>query len=254
MKIYLLFLFTALCSFSQNITFEKIGVKLAKYDVFWGNDISGNTYFSTNNNLYKINEKDTLNYTNNKFGKIIGVETNTMLQTLVFYKQNNAFILLDAQFNEISSTIFSDINCEFLKPASQNELWFFDSLSQQIGLFNLNSQKNKFLSNSINTSIVYTHSDYNYLYWIDIENKMYSINKFGKISSLGKVKPFEKVIFSDKSDLFYLFEDKLFCYSFENQETMNIVIEEKMIGNFFYKDGILSIFTDYKLMTYQIKK
>lgn len=130
MRILFVFLLVSYGSFAQNVDFEKVGVKSAKYDFFWGNDISGNNYFSTSNNLYKINEKDTLNYTNNKFGKITGVETFNMLQTLVFYKQNNAFVLLDAQFNEINATIFSEINCEFLKPASQNELWFYDSLSQ----------------------------------------------------------------------------------------------------------------------------
>ena len=254
MRILLLFLLTTLYSTAQNIDFEKVGVKSAKYEIFWGNDISGNNYFSTSNNLYKINQKDTLNYTNNKYGKITGVETFNMLQTLVFYKQNNAFVLLDAQFNEINSTIFSEINCEFIKPASQNELWFYDSLSQQIGLYNLNSQKIKFLSNPISKTIKYAHSDYNYLYWIDNENGIYSINKFGKIASLGKMKAFEKVIFSDKSDLFYLLEGKIFYYSIENQDSTNINIDEKMIKNFFYKDGILSIFTDCQISTYQIKK
>lgn len=254
MRVLFLFLFTTLCSTAQNLDFEKVGVKPTKYDVFWGNDISGNNYFSSSNNLYKINEKDTLNYTNNKYGKISGVETFNMLQTLVFYKLNNAFVLLDAQFNEINSTIFSEINCDFLKPASQNELWFFDNLSQQIGLYNLNSQKIKFLSNPISKTIKYAHSDYNYLYWIDNENGVFSINKFGKIVSLGKVASFEKAIFSDKSDLFYLFDDKLYYYSVENQQSIKIDIDEKMIKNFFYKDGILSIFTDYQLSTYKIKK
>jgi hypothetical protein len=254
MKILLLFFFATFYATAQNIDFEKVGVKSAKYDIFWGNDISGNNYFSTSNNLFKINDKDTLNYTNNKFGKITGVETFNMLQTLVFYKQNNAFVLLDAQFNEINATIFSEINCEFLKPASQNELWFYDSLSQQMGLYNLNSKKYKFLSNPIGKMIKHAQSDYNYLYWIDVENSLFSINKFGKIASLGKVKPFEKVIFSDKSDLFYLFDDKMYYYSAENQTETNIVIEEKMIKNFFYKDGILSIFTDCQISTYKIKK
>ena len=68
------------------------------------------------------------------------------------------------------------------------------------------------------------------------------------------MKPFEKVIFSDKSDLFCLFDDKLYYYSVENQTEMNIAIDEKLMKNFFYKDGILSIFTDYQLSTYQIKK
>jgi hypothetical protein len=254
MKFLLLFLFTTFYSTAQNIDFEKVGEKPATYDVFWGNDISGNNYFSTNNNLYKITQKDTLNYTNNKYGKISGVETFNMLQTLVFYKQNNAFVLLDAQFNEINSVIFSEINCDFLKPASQNELWFYDSLSQQFGLYNLNSQKTKFLSNPINKTVKIVHSDYNYLYWVDNENEIFSINKFGKIASLGKMKPFEKAIFSDKSDLFYLFEDKLYYYAVENQTAINIGIDEKMIKNFFYKDGILSIFTNCQISTYQIKK
>ena len=254
MKILLLFLFIVFNTSAQNIDFEKVGVKSAKFDVFWGNDISGNNYFSTSNNLYKINEKDTLNYTNNKFGKITGVETFNMLQTLVFYKQNNAFVLLDAQFNEINAVIFSEINCDFLKPASQNELWFYDSLSQQIGLYNLNAKNYKLLSNPLNKIIKQAHSDYNYLYWIDDENNMYSINKFGKIASLGKVNPFEKVIFSDKSDLFCLFNDKIYYYSVENQSQVDIAIDEKMIKNFFYKDGILSIFTNYQISIYQIKK
>lgn len=254
MKIFLLFLFATFSTYAQNIDFEKVGTKTVKYDVYWGNDISRNNYFSTSNNLYKITPTDTLNYTNNKFGKISGVETFNMLQTLVFYKQNNAFVLLDAQFNEINSIIFSEINCEYLKPASQNELWFFDNLTQKIGLYNLNSKTYKFLSNPITKTIKYVHSDYNYLYWIDNENSILSINKFGKIVNLGKVNVFEKVIFSDKSDLFYLFEGKLFYYSVENQTEMNIAIEEKMIKNFFYKDGIFSIFTDNQMSIYQIKK
>ena len=69
MKKLLLFLLATLCSTAQNIELQKVGVKPAKYEVFWGNDISGNTYFSTSNNLFKSNTKDTLNYTNNKFGK-----------------------------------------------------------------------------------------------------------------------------------------------------------------------------------------
>lgn len=254
MKFLTLFILISFSSFAQDMYFEKVGVKPAKFDVFWGNDISGNHYFSTSNNLFKINEKDTLNYTNNKFGKITSVETFNMLQTLIFYKQNNAFVLLDAQFNEINSTIFLDITAEFLKPASQNEIWFYDSLSQQIGLYNLNSQNIKFLSNPLNSGIKQAHSDYNYLYWIDSKNEVFSINKFGKIATLGKVNPYEKVFFSDKSDLFFLLEDKIFYYSLENQLPMNIRIDEKMIKNFFYKDGILSIFTDYQISTYQIKK
>jgi hypothetical protein len=252
MRSLLLFLLTAFCSTAQNIESVRETSKPFKYDVFWGNDLSGKYYFSKSNTLYKVS-KDTLNYSNNAFGKISSVETFNMLQTLVFYKENNAFVLLDAQFNEINSSIFSEINCEFLKPASQNELWFYDSLSQQIGLYNLNSKKFKFLSNPIK-NMKYSQSDYNYLYWIDTESNAFSISKFGKIKSLGKITPFEKVVFLSQTDLFYLFEDEIYYYTFENQISTRININEKLIENFCYSDGFFSIFTNNQLITYKIKK
>jgi len=253
MRITLFFLLFIFHSSAQDIESVKMSSKLFNYEVFWGNDLSGNNYFSTSNNLYKINKKVTLNYSNNAFGKISSVETFNLLQTLIFYKENNAFVLLDAQFNEIKSTIFSEINCEFLKPASQNELWFYDSISQQIGLYNLNSKKTKFLSNPIK-SITYSQSDYNYLYWIDTEKNCFSISKFGKIISLGKIAPYEKVFFISPNEGFYLFENKMYYYTFKNEVSTRININEKLIENFCYSDGFFSIFTGYQLVTYQIKK
>ena len=181
--------------------------------------------------------------------KLVKKVTGPILRIIV----NNAFVLLDAQLNEIKSIIFSEINCEFLKPASQNELWFYDSLSQQVGLYNLNSKKIKFLSNPTK-AIKQSQSDYNYLYWIDNDNNGYSISKFGKIANLGKVAPFEKVVFLSQNHLFYLFEHKIYYYTFENQLSTRININENLIANFFYTDGFFSIFTNNQLSTYQIKK
>jgi hypothetical protein len=92
------------------------------------------------------------------------------------------------------------------------------------------------------------------LYWIDNENNAFSISKFGKIKSLGKIMPFEKVFFLSQTDLFYLFEDKIYYYTFENQLSTRININEKLIENFCYTDGFFSIFTNYQLSTFQIKK
>jgi hypothetical protein len=253
MRILLFFLLATFYSSAQNIESVKIAAKLFNYEVFWGNDLSGKHFFSKNNTLYKVSKSDTLNYANNNFGKFSSVETFNMLQTLVFYKENNAFVLLDAQLNEIKTTIFSEIKCEFLKPASQNELWFYDSLSQQIGLYNLNSKKLKFLSNPIK-NIKYSQSDYNYLYWIDNESNAFSISKFGKIKSLGKIMSFEKVVFISQNELFYLFDDKIYYYTFENQISTRININEKLIENFCFSGGFFSIFTNKQLSTYKIKK
>jgi hypothetical protein len=66
--------------------------------------------------------------------------------------------------------------------------------------------------------------------------------------------PFEKVFFLSQTDLFYLFEDKIYYYTFENQLSTRININEKLIENFCYTDGFFSIFTNYQLSTFQIKK
>lgn len=253
MRLLLLFLFTTIGSFAQNITFEKIDVKASKYDAFWGNDISGNNYFSTGNNLYKVTNSDTLNYANNKYGKISGVETFNMLQTIVFYKENNAFVLLDAQFNEINSTLFSEINCEILKPASQNELWFYDNFSQKFGLYNLNSKTYRFLSIPINLKIKHYYSDYNNLYFIDQEYNYFSMDKFGKIYTKSVISKFDDISFSNQECVYLAFDELVYV---DNSQLLIVPlnIHEKLIKKVFFKDGILSIFTDSQIITYQIKK
>lgn len=253
MRLLLLFLFTTIGSFAQNITFEKIDVKTSKYNAFWGNDISGNNYFSTGNNLYKVTKSDTLNYANNKYGKISGVETFNMLQTIVFYKENNAFVLLDAQFNEINSILFSEINCEILKPASQNELWFYDNFSQKFGLYNLNSKTYRFLSIPINLKIKHCYSDYNNLYFIDQEYNYFSMDKFGKIYTKSVISKFDDISFSNQECVYLAFDELVYV---DNSQLLIVPlnIHEKLIKKVFFKDGILSIFTDSQIITYQIKK
>lgn len=238
---------------AQEISFEKIETKKVAFENCWGNDISGNNYFSTSSNLYKITQTDTLNYTNFKYGKISGVETFNMLQTLVFYKENNAFVLLDAQFNEINSTLFSEINCEILKPASQNELWFYDNLSQKFGLYNLNSKLYRFLSIPINLKIKHCYSDYNNLYFIDQEYNYFSIDKFGKFYTKSVISKFDDISFSNQEGV-YTTDEGVFYIDYSQALIVPLNIHENLIKKVFFRDGILSIFTDNQLSTYQLKK
>jgi hypothetical protein len=92
------------------------------------------------------------------------------------------------------------------------------------------------------------------LYWIDNESNAFSISKFGKIKSLGKIMSFEKVVFISQNELFYLFDDKIYYYTFENQISTRININEKLIENFCFSGGFFSIFTNKQLSTYKIKK
>lgn len=241
-------------STAQNISIEKLETKKHYFSTFWGQDILENSYFSTHCNLYKISQTDTLTYCNNKFGKISNVETFNGLQTLVFYKENNAFVLLDAQFNETNTTIFSEINCEILQPASQNELWFFDNISQKFGLYAVSKHKIKWLTNSKPTQITHCFSDYNTLYWITSQLDCFSMNKFGKLTQHKHLEPFENIQWFNATSYIYLYNEEFFIFNTHTGEFTSFATDEKLIKNFYYKDGILTIFTDSEINTYQIKK
>ncbi len=238
---------------AQKIQFEKLESKPTKFENFWGTDISGNNYFSFGNNLYKVTKTDTLNYANNKYGKISGVETFNMLQTIVFYKENNALVLLDAQFNEINSTLFTDINCEVLKPASQNELWFYDNFSQKFGLYNLNTNKFRLLNNPMTLKIKHCYSDYNKLYLIKDDFTYFSIDKFGNLEYKSVIGEFNQISFSDQ-ECVYTSNNEVFYADISQMLIIPLNIHENLIKKVFFKDGILSIFTDSQIITYQIKK
>ena len=225
-------------------------------DVFLGFDNQLNNYSIKNNILTKNSETITYQYNNLGLGKITRVDFQNPLQIVVFYKNFNTVVLLDNQLNEIKKIDFNlksiPINLEAVALSSQNQIWIYDSISSKIGLYNVNTDTFKWISTMLENPISYYESDYTHFYWTDINLNLYRISIYGTIEKLGNLPKFDAIQFTKNGNSIYKTDDKLYYYDLTSKSSSKIAIDEKIISKFFFRDGILSIFTQNEITNYKI--
>jgi len=228
-------------------------------DEFLGYDSFGYSYQIKNNVFSKTKGTEVFEYKNVSLGNITKVDLQNPLKLLLYYDDFNTVLLLDNQLNKITEINFSQnaipIVADAIGMSTQNQLWIYNALNQQIGLFDYLKNEYKTVSTPLTESIKYYQTDFNTFYWIDKKNNWFSCDIFGKTTALGKVPDFDKIevlnnhqyIFS-KANLLY-FKD----ISDTNSNTISeIEVLEKTFDKFCYKDQILSIFTAKEITNYKI--
>jgi len=255
-------LFIALASswsaISQNTKLEISTTDIINISVdnFIGYDQFGFYYYINDNVLHKTNDKESLEYKNTSFGKIAKVDIKNPLKIVLFYENFNIVVLLDNQLNEIQKINFSEninpIAASATGIAAQNRLWIYNSLNQQIGLFDYIQNDYKTISTSFPESIKYYQTDFNIFYWIDYKNNFYSCDAFGKIKTIGKILDFDAIKIINDNQFIYSKNNKIYFEDLEKNQKYEIDISEKTFKNFCYKDQILSIFTSKGIINYKI--
>ena len=228
-------------------------------DEFLGYDSFGYSYQIRNNVFSKTKGTEVFEYKNVSLGNITKVDLQNPLKLLLYYDDFNTVLLLDNQLNKITEINFSQnaipIVADAIGMSTQNQLWIYNALNQQIGLFDYLKNEYKTVSTPLTEPIKYYQTDFNTFYWIDKKNNWFSCDIFGKTTALGKVPDFDKIevlnnhqyIFS-KANLLY-FKD----ISDTNSNTISeIEVLEKTFDKFCYKDQILSIFTAKEITNYKI--
>lgn len=256
----LLLLFIA-CSFStffgqsQKVNASVISKFKIDADEFIGYDSFGYSYQIKNNVFSKIKGSEVFEYKNVSLGNITKVDIQNPLKIVLFYEDFNIVILLDNQLNKMTEINFSQntnpIVVSAIGMSTQNQLWIFNTLNQQICLFDYLKNEYKTVSNPLTEGVKYYQTDFNTFYWIDRKNNWFSCDIFGKISSLGNVSDFDKmeIISSQK----FIFSKANLLYLRENTNTISeIEVLEKTFDKFYYKDQILSIFTTKEIVNYKI--
>lgn len=224
-------------------------------DEFIGYDSFGYSYQIKNNVFSKIKGNEIFEYKNVSLGNITKVDIQNPLKIVLFYEDFNSVVLLDNQLNKITEINFSQntipIVVNAIGMSTQNQLWIFNTLNQQIGLFDYLKNEYKTVSIPLTESIKYYQTDFNTFFWIDKKNNWFSCDIFGKISSLGTVPDFDKIeIISPQK---YIFSKANTLYLRENTNTISeIEILEKTFDKYYYKDQILSIFTAKEILNYKI--
>lgn len=256
LKIVLLFSVCLGYCQQKNISLKLTDIQKSDAEIFLSKDAFGNNYTLTDNNFRKENAQKTLEYKNVSLGKIENVDLMNPLQILLFYKAMNSFVLLDNQLNETILINFSETNPE-LQPqriglASQNRLWLFDFATQKLGLYDYQKKTFQPITVTFESPILHAQSDYNYFYWIDREQKVYASNLFGKVNFLGSVTEFDQAQIISSKQILLKKGTVLSLVDLEKETSKIVPIPEKSFQSFYYKEQILSIFTDHEIRNYKI--
>jgi hypothetical protein len=261
----ILFLFFIACFFSgafaQNQ--KNVPVPVSNFttdaDEFLGYDSFGFSYQIKNNVFSKIKGTEIFEYKNVSLGKITKTDILNPLKIVLYYEDFNSVILLDNQLNKITEINFSQNNVPIVATAigmsTQNQLWIYNSLNQQIGLFDYLKNEYKTVSTPLTENIKYYQTDFNTFYWIDEKNSWFSCDMFGKTTSLGKVTNFDKILIVGPKQYIFSKANLLYFKDIHNDgsETISeIGIPQKSLNIFYYKDQILSIFTPKEITNYKI--
>ncbi|WP_269234542.1 hypothetical protein [Flavobacterium flavigenum] len=261
----ILFLLFFSCSFSVVLgqSLKKIPTPVSNFttdaDDFLGYDSFGYSYEIKNNVFRKIKGNEIFEYKNISLGKITKADILNPLKIVLFYEDFNSVVLLDNQLNKISEINFSQNNIPIVATATgmstQNQLWIYNTLNQQIGLFDYLKNEYKTVSTPLTENIKFYQTDFNTFYWIDEKNNWFLCDIFGKTTALGKVSDFDKIlilspkqyIFS-KANLLY-FKD---IHKDGSESVYEIELPQKSLHKFYCKDQILSIFTPKEITNYKI--
>jgi hypothetical protein len=243
--------------FSQeNIKTKRIDTLVVVADTYIGKDNLKNDYFTLKNAIKKRSTIQEYEYQNISLGNIERICITNPLQLVVFYEDFNALVLLDNQLNEtqqINGNKFeTPIKIEAFGLASQNQVWLYDGFLQKINLYNFKTNTNKVISTTLITKIKDYSSDYNYFYWITDELDFYSISIFGKITKIAKVPEYDSIQIIDNSKIIYAKNKELYYFNTNKPSAQKIDLNQKSFDNFFFNNGILSIFTDNQIINSKI--
>ena len=240
----------------QKINATKIDIVTFDADSFVGFDGFHNYFYIKDNTLFKKSENNVMQYQNLSLGTITKVDILNPLKVIVFYEEFNVVIVLDNQLNEIQRVDFSKLDTPIMANAvgisGQNKLWFFNTLNQQIGLYDLVTNTYQNLGMSIADGVKFYQTDFNYFHWIDKQNQWNSSTIYGRISQNGVVEASKNLQLLNENKLLYSNDNVLYLLDRNINKRYEIDIVEKSLKNFYYKDQILSIFTPQGITNYKI--
>lgn len=254
----LFFIFFFTVCFGQDKTYVayKLDSTALVADNFLGHDQFGFYYSIKNEVLSKTKKKESFAYKNISLGKPTKIDIQNPLKIMLFYENFNTIILLDNQLSETQKINLSENEVPIMATAtgiaSGNRLWIYNSLTQQIGLFDYLKNSFQTITPSFQGDLKHYESDFNTFQWIDNNLNWYSCDVFGKITGLGKVADFEQIQTITNQFIIFSKEEKLYVQDLKTNTISQIENVEKSFENFYYKDQILSIFTNQGITNYKI--
>lgn len=243
---------------SQNkiVKAEKLNSIKVNADQYFGFDVLENYYYGKNNVLIKKNLNQTWEYQNNSLGKISSVDCKNPLRILVFYEEFNTLVFLDNQLNEIQKIAFNLLeNPLFVSQvgmALQNQIWTFDASLQQLFLYNYVNNTRVEQCQPIKNKWLYSQSTFTSFFWVSKNNTWEECSLVGKNKTMGTLPNWDKIQFINEDNFAYINKSELFLKSTSSDLTYKIENVDNSFTNFYWRDQILSIFTNQQITNYKI--
>ncbi len=245
-----------LISQSVKISATKTDQLFFEADDFIGFDGFGSCFYIKNNTVFKKVDTTVLQYQNLSLGKVTKVDILNPLKVILFYKEFNSIVVLDNQMNEIQRVDFSKLDNTVIASAvgisGQNKIWVFNSMNQQIGLYDLTNNSYQNLGVPIKDELQHYQSDFNYFHWIDSQHQWNTCTIFGRVFSNGKMGEMSEIQLLDIDKVLFAKNNQMYLNDIKQNKLYEIEIVEKSFKKFYYKDQILSIFTDKGITNYKI--
>lgn len=226
-------------------------------DWFNGFDNFGSAYFVRDNTFYKKKEAKLLQYNTISLGKIKHVDLQNPLNIVLLYADFNTVVILDNQLNETQRINFSEYPDPLVVTAtgiaSQNRLWVYNSLTQQLGLYDYLKNNYVPITQSMTGNIHYYETDFNTFQWIDDQQNWFSCDVFGKIASHGKVPVSNALQFVSATSLLYFKDGVLNFFDGVKSSPISVDLPKKTVLGFWYGQQNLSIFTTEGISNFKIK-
>lgn len=256
--LFYIFLILSNVSISQNelIKAKSISTEEIEADSYVGNDSFGYSYYTKGEVFYKKKGNEVFQYKNVSLGSITRVDIINPLRIVLFYQPFNTVILLDNQLNMTQKISFSENATPMVVAAtglaSQNRLWVFNTVNQQIGLFDFNKNAVTHLATPINDSFFYYQTELNFCHWINDKKQWFTCDVYGRISYISDIPECEALFIISNSKIIFKKNNQLYLFDSKTNTTTAIEIDEKSFDNFSVKDQNLTIFTKNEISTYKI--
>jgi len=232
-----------------------------KADRFIGVDDFENSYYINHNNLYKKTTQTTYSYANSQLGEITSVDITNPLKVLVFYRDFNTVLLLDNKLNELTIPInfttesFSK-NIAFTSISSNNNLWLYSLDDHKLQLWNHQTKKIQFTSQSLNLFIddfkpIRQFSTYKNC-WLVGERNILKFNEYGTFIESYEVNNIDLTAFDEG---YIVLEDSKLFYQDPSRELTQIDLNPVVIIKSFYVNtNHIYIFDGTKIFVFKIIK
>ena len=242
---------------SQNeIQINLIDKETFSCEEFFGIDRFNSIYYLKNQAFEKDVNGETQSYSNLQLGKIDQVHIFNPLKIPVLHKNFNSIVLLDNRMSEIKIINFNELTpyrrVTNVAYANDSSLWLFNSISQQLELFDYLAEKTKLKTLPLNQEIISVESDYNNVYVLT-PSRFLHYNYTGSLISELNHEGFNKfklgsdfIIFQKQNSLFY----KLISDNYLKP----LKTHKKTIKQFFVIDQTLYIYDGKFLYHYQLLK